>query len=145
MTSAPPARAKHLVKPASGVAADEPAKTEPQIQIGGSFTVGRLSEGVILGLAAVTSAGSEDPVDQALVRALAEERPDLVKPPVDPADIDPATPRHRYSLTMVRYFPLEEDKRSDVIVMRGALEAVLAKSTVSRRDKALLRRNGAWA
>ncbi|MDR0627509.1 MAG: Ni/Fe-hydrogenase, b-type cytochrome subunit, partial [Bifidobacteriaceae bacterium] len=39
----------------------------------------------------------------------------------------------------------EEDKRSDVIVMRGALEAVLAKSTVSRRDKALLRRNGAWA
>ncbi|MDR3107958.1 MAG: hypothetical protein LBU05_07195, partial [Bifidobacteriaceae bacterium] len=93
------------------------------VRVGGSFTLGQLSEGVILGLAAVTRADSPDPVDQALAQALADDRPDLEKPPVDPDDLDPATPERRYSLTMVRYFPLQEDNRADVVVMRGSLAA----------------------
>jgi Ni/Fe-hydrogenase b-type cytochrome subunit len=117
----------------------------PRLQVGGSFTLGRLSEGVILGLAAVSSRESVDPVDMALARTLEEDRPDLVKPPVDPDDIDPASPNRRYRLTMVRYFPLHDDDRRDVVVMRGALEAVLAKAAISRKDKALIRRNAAWA
>ncbi|MDR2347046.1 MAG: Ni/Fe-hydrogenase, b-type cytochrome subunit [Bifidobacteriaceae bacterium] len=115
------------------------------VVVGGSFTLGRLSEGVILGLAAVTCADSQDPVDLALAEALAANRADLAKPSVDRADFDPAKPDRRYSLAMVRYFPLQEDTRSDVVVMRGALEAVLAKASISRKDKALMRRNAAWA
>jgi Ni/Fe-hydrogenase b-type cytochrome subunit len=34
---------------------------------------------------------------------------------------------------------------ADVIVMRGSLEAVLAQSTVSRKDRGTLRRNAQWA
>ncbi|MDR2566425.1 MAG: Ni/Fe-hydrogenase, b-type cytochrome subunit [Bifidobacteriaceae bacterium] len=117
----------------------------PEVKVGGTFTLGRLSEGVVLGLAAVTCADSTDPVDRALALALADDRPDLEKPPVDPDDVDPATPEQRYSLTMVRYFPLQDDERSDVVVMRGSLEAVLAKASISRKDKTLIRRNAAWA
>jgi Ni/Fe-hydrogenase b-type cytochrome subunit len=131
------------------VALKAPGRPEPadqvEVQVGGAFTVGALSEGVVLGLAAVTSADSSDPVDLALRRALAQERPDLEKPPVDPADVDPATPRQRYRLTLVHYFPLRDDEHADVVVMRGALEPVLAKAAISRRDKALIRRNAAWA
>ncbi|MDR1634296.1 MAG: Ni/Fe-hydrogenase, b-type cytochrome subunit [Bifidobacteriaceae bacterium] len=119
--------------------------THPEVHVGGEFTLGRLSEGVVLGLAAVTCVGSQDPVDQALAVAVAKDRPDLEKPQVDSADFDPASPKHRYSLTMVRYFPLEGDDRSDVVVMRGSLEAVMAETNVSRKDKGLLRRNAVWA
>jgi Ni/Fe-hydrogenase b-type cytochrome subunit len=131
--------------PAAPVTPGAAPGAPPELQVGGTFTVGRLSEGVILGLAAATSRDSADPVDQALGRALAEARPDLVKPPVDPADIDPASPGRRYSLTMVRHFALHDDERADVVVMRGSLEAVLAKAAVSRRDKTLIRRNAVWA
>ncbi|MDR2381514.1 MAG: Ni/Fe-hydrogenase, b-type cytochrome subunit [Bifidobacteriaceae bacterium] len=119
--------------------------TGTEVRVGGAFTLGTVAEGVILGLAAVSCAESTDPVDRALRAALLEDRPDLEKPPVLEEDFDPATPRRRYSLTMVRHFPLHDDDYSDVVVMRGALEPVLAKATISRRDKGLIRRNATWA
>jgi Ni/Fe-hydrogenase b-type cytochrome subunit len=131
--------------PASPTADAVQAAAAPQVQVGGAFTLGSLSKGVILALAAVTSADTTDPVDLALRRTLADDRPDLERPPVLPEDVDPATPRQRYRLTMVRYFPLRDEDRSDVVVMRGALEAVIAKAAISRKDKALIRRNAAWA
>jgi Ni/Fe-hydrogenase b-type cytochrome subunit len=127
------------------VSAPAPALAAPEVQVGGAFTLGELSEGVILGLAAVTSADSQDPVDLALRETLAADRPDLEKPPVLPEDADPATPSQRYKLTLVRYFPLRDGEHSDVVVMRGALEPVLAKAAISRKDKALIRRNASWA
>ncbi|MDR3107845.1 MAG: hypothetical protein LBU05_06605, partial [Bifidobacteriaceae bacterium] len=120
-------------------------QASPRARVGGCFTVGQVSEGVVLGLAAVTRVDSDDPVDQALARALAAARSDLERPPVDRADVDPATPERRYSLTMARHFPLRQDEPSDVVVMRGSVRAVLAKVSNSRKDKALLRRNAIWA
>ncbi|MDR1767667.1 MAG: Ni/Fe-hydrogenase, b-type cytochrome subunit [Propionibacteriaceae bacterium] len=119
-----------------------PAETRP-LKIGGSFTVGKMSQGRILALAAAAApADSDDPVDVAIRQALAAQRPDLVVPPSD--DIDPATPERRYSLSMVRDFPINDDKRCDVVVMRGNLDDVCKKVGNSRKDRSVIRRNSYW-
>ncbi|MDR1710326.1 MAG: Ni/Fe-hydrogenase, b-type cytochrome subunit [Propionibacteriaceae bacterium] len=119
------------------------AEASPRIKIGSGFAVSKMSEGRILALAAVAApADSDDPVDVAVREALEIQRPDLITPPADPADIDPATPERRYTVARCRSFPLKDNAEpADVVIMRGNLEDVLAKVKTSRKDRSLLHRN----
>ncbi|MDR1427807.1 MAG: Ni/Fe-hydrogenase, b-type cytochrome subunit [Bifidobacteriaceae bacterium] len=114
------------------------------VSIGGVFTVRELSEGRILALAAAAPAASTDVVDVALGAAIRGDRPDLEARDIAAEDVDPATRERRYALTMIRGFSLEDGSTADVVAMRGSIEAVLANSTVSRKDRGLVRRNAAW-
>ncbi|MDR1791255.1 MAG: Ni/Fe-hydrogenase, b-type cytochrome subunit [Propionibacteriaceae bacterium] len=128
--------------PSRAVAAPE----DVQLKVGGAFSLGKLSEGRILALAAAAApSDTEDPTDFAVAEALDVRRPDLVVSPADPADVDPATPERRYSVSMVRDFPLKDDATTDIVIMRGALDAVLNKVKISRKNRSLVRRNADWA
>jgi Ni/Fe-hydrogenase b-type cytochrome subunit len=114
----------------------------PEITVAGAYTAGKLSAGRVLALArAAAPAGSDDPVDLAVARELAADRPDLAVVPVAEEDLDPATPERRYAVALVSDFPLKEGQTSDLVVMRGQLDAVLNKVKISRKDKSLVRRN----
>ena len=117
----------------------------PGIWIGSPFSLGRFSEARILALAAVAAPGSTDPVDFALVRALGIEQPEIVLPPIEADDVEPARPDRRYSLTLVRDFPVTRDARADVMIMRGRLTSVLAQVTNGHEDREIARRNAASA
>jgi Ni/Fe-hydrogenase b-type cytochrome subunit len=110
----------------------------------GAFTLGRLSEGRVLALAAVSPQGSADPVDLATAEALRIERPDLPAVEVDPGDFDPASPERRFSLAMVREFPLDDNQGADLVVMRGNLTSVLKQVKISHEDRSIVRRNADW-
>ena len=117
----------------------------PQLAVGGAFTLRRLSESQVIALAAVCSPDSTDPVDLALNMALVEYRPDIAGSTPDPEDVDPATPARRYSLTRVRHLRLEGGIERDLVIMRGNLRDVMKRVKLSLNDKALIRRNAAWA
>jgi Ni/Fe-hydrogenase b-type cytochrome subunit len=117
----------------------------PELTVGGGFTIGRLNEAHVIALAAAAPADSRDPVDIALGQVIRAEWPQLGAGTVDTADVDPATRERRYSLTLVRGFPLEDETTADIVVMRGSLESVLAQVTISRKDRGNIRRNAAWA
>jgi Ni/Fe-hydrogenase b-type cytochrome subunit len=109
------------------------------------FSVGKLSQGRVLALAAAAPEGSDDPVDHAIAETLRVDRPDLPLPYVEEGDFDPATAQRRYSLAMVRDFPIKEGTTADVVVMRGDLEAVLKQVKITRKDRSLVHRNADWA
>jgi len=120
-------------------------ETRPKLAVGGAFTLRRLSESQVMALAAISAPDSDDPVDVALVEALAEYRPDIEGTTADPADIDPATPARRYSLTRVRHLRLEGGIERDLVIMRGNLRDVMARTGLKGDDKALVRSNATWA
>jgi Ni/Fe-hydrogenase b-type cytochrome subunit len=122
---------------------DAPVEELRELRTGGGYSLGKMSESRILALAvAAAPKGSTDPVDAVLQRTLQLQRPELAVPPVDPDEVDPATPARRYSLTMVRDFPLKDDGTTqDVVVMRGNLEAVLTKVSSTWKDRSVARRN----
>jgi len=122
-----------------------PDAEQLRLRVGGAYACGQLSESHVLALAAAAASDSHDPVDEALANGLIEQRPDVDRPLVDPADVDPASRQRRFSLTRVRHLRLEEGMDRDVVVMRGNLEDVMGKVDLKRADKALIRRNANYA
>jgi Ni/Fe-hydrogenase b-type cytochrome subunit len=112
--------------------------------VGSAFTLGRLSEGKILALAAASPLDSTDPVDVAAVNALLLQRPDLTTENVADQDVDPARLDRRYSLVRVDGFELSQSESADLVIMRGDLDSVLKKVKVKHEDRSIARRNADW-
>lgn len=116
------------------------ASPQRVIRVARAYSVRKLSPGRLLAMAAVAPFDSEDPVDVALHASLRVNRPDIV-PIRAPADeFSPATPKRKYSLVSVDDFPVE-DVPKNVMIMRGDMESVLAKATISREERTLFIRN----
>jgi len=113
----------------------------PRLVVGSAFSLGAMSEGRIIALAGASTADSDDPVDQAALTALRAGYPDLDAPLVDAEDVDPARLDRRYSLVRARECPRPDGSTGDVVIMRGDLDAVLAKATANRTARSVLRRN----
>ena len=116
------------------------ASPQRVIRVARAYSVRKLSPGRLLAMAAVAPFDSEDPVDVALHASLRVNRPDIV-PIRGPADeFSPATPKRKYSLVRGDDFPVE-DVPKNVMIMRGDMESVLAKATISREERTLFIRN----
>ncbi|MDR1799309.1 MAG: Ni/Fe-hydrogenase, b-type cytochrome subunit [Bifidobacteriaceae bacterium] len=115
----------------------------PPLVVGGAYTVGQFSSSQVMALAAAAPWDSDDPVDAAVAKALKAERPDVPIPDVGPWDVDPATAERRYSVCRARSFPLPSGERKDLVVLRGELNAVLAKVPSTREKRTILKRNAA--
>jgi len=120
-----------------------PDKSSVELVAGTAFSLGRMSDGRIMSLAAACTPGSADPVDCAVGRALRDSYPHICVPEVDPGDTDPACPSRRYSLTRVRNYQMEDGTTKDLVVMRGDMESMLKKVKVRRESSSVLRRNAA--
>ncbi|MCL2849132.1 MAG: Ni/Fe-hydrogenase, b-type cytochrome subunit [Micrococcales bacterium] len=113
----------------------------PRLQVGDVLSVGGLSNGRLIALAAAGMA-DDDPVGQALARSL-NAHPGIPVAEVDASDVDPAVPDRKYALVRVRQLPMASGGPRDVSVMRGDLDEVRKASRLSWSAKTLLRSN-AW-
>ena len=116
------------------------ASPQRVIRVARAYSVRKLSPGRLLAMAAVAPFYSEDPVDVALHASLHVNRPDIVPIRVPADEFSPATPKRKYSLVRVDDFPVE-DVPKNVMIMRGDMESVLAKATISREERTLFIRN----
>ena len=116
------------------------ASPQRVIRVARAYSVRKLSPGRLLAMAAVAPFDSEDPVDVALHASLRVNRPDIVPIRVPTDEFSPATPKRKYSLVRVDDFPVE-DVPKNVMIMRGDMESVLAKATISREECTLFIRN----
>ena len=116
------------------------ASPQRVIRVARAYSVRKLSPGRLLAMAAVAPFDSEDPVDVALHASLHVNRPDIVPIRVPADEFSPATPKCKYSLVRVDDFPVE-DVPKNVMIMRGDMESVLAKATISREERTLFIRN----
>ena len=116
------------------------ASPQRVIRVARAYSVRKLSPGRLLAMAAVAPFDSEDPVDVALHASLRVNRPDIVPIRVPTDEFSPATPKRKYSLVRVDDFPVE-DVPKNVMIMRGDMESVLAKATISREERTLFIRN----
>lgn len=116
------------------------ASPQRVIRVARAYSVRKLSPGRLLAMAAVAPFDSEDPVDVALHASLRVNRPDIVPIRVPADKFSPATPKRKYSLVRVDDFPVE-DVPKNVMIMRGDMESVLAKATISREERTLFIRN----
>ena len=116
------------------------ASPQRVIRVARAYSVRKLSPGRLLAMAAVAPFDSEDPVDVALHASLRVNRPDIVPIGVPADEFSPATPKRKYSLVRVDDFPVE-DVPKNVMIMRGDMESVLAKATISREERTLFIRN----
>lgn len=116
------------------------ASPQRVIRVARAYSVRKLSPGRLLAMAAVAPFDSEDPVDVALHASLRVNRPDIVPIRVPADEFSPATPKHKYSLVRVDDFPVE-DVPKNVMIMRGDMESILAKATISREERTLFIRN----
>ena len=116
------------------------ASPQRVIRVARAYSVRKLSPGRLLAMAAVVPFDSEDPVDVALHASLRVNRPDIVPIRVPADEFSPATPKRKYSLVRVDDFPVE-DVPKNVMIMRGDMESVLAKATISREERTLFIRN----
>ena len=116
------------------------ASLQRVIRVARAYSVRKLSPGRLLAMAAVAPFDSEDPVDVALHASLRVNRPDIVPIRVPADEFSPATPKRKYSLVRVDDFPVE-DVPKNVMIMRGDMESVLAKATISREERTLFIRN----
>ncbi|MCL2481946.1 MAG: Ni/Fe-hydrogenase, b-type cytochrome subunit [Propionibacteriaceae bacterium] len=113
----------------------------PALVVGTAFSLGTMSEGRIMALAAASPPKSQDPVDQATAKALKSNYPTLNLPAVADEDFDPATMERRHSLAMIRDYPQGDGTFSDVVVMRGDMNTVMSKVKMSREKRSELKRN----
>ncbi|MCL2784412.1 MAG: Ni/Fe-hydrogenase, b-type cytochrome subunit [Propionibacteriaceae bacterium] len=113
----------------------------PKLIAGTAFTLGSVSEGRIMALAAASPPKSKDPVDRATVKALKENYPNIAVPEVDVNDVDPASLKRRYSLVRVRDCVQSDGTTEDLVVMRGDMDAVLAHSKINIEQKTILKKN----
>ena len=116
------------------------ASSQRVIRVARAYSVRKLSPGRLLAMAAVAPFDSEDPVDVALHASLRVNRPDIVPIRVPADEFSPATPKRKYSLVRVDDFPVE-DVPKNVMIMRGDMESILAKATISREERTLFIRN----
>ena len=116
------------------------ASPQRVIRVARAYSVRKLSPGRLLAMAAVAPFDSEDPVDVALHASLRVNRPDIVPIRVPTDEFSPATPKRKYSLVRVDDFPVE-DVPKNVMIMRGDMESILAKATISREERTLFIRN----
>ena len=116
------------------------ASPQRVIRVARAYSVRKLSPGRLLAMAAVAPFDSEDPVDVALHASLHVNRPDIVPIRVPADEFSPATPKRKYSLVRVDDFPVE-DVPKNVMIMRGDMESILAKATISREERTLFIRN----
>ena len=116
------------------------ASPQRVIRTARAYSVRKLSPGRLLAMAAVAPFDSEEPVDVALHASLRVNRPDIVPIRVPADEFSPATPKRKYSLVRVDDFPVE-DVPKNVMIMRGDMESVLAKATISREERTLFIRN----
>lgn len=116
------------------------ASPQRVIRVARAYSVRKLSPGRLLAMAAVAPFDSEDPVDVALHASLHVNRPDIVPIRVPADEFSPATPKRKYSLVRVDVFPVE-DVPKNVMIMRGDMESILAKATISREERTLFIRN----
>ena len=116
------------------------ASPQRVIRVARAYSVRKLSPARLLAMAAVVPFDSEDPVDVALHASLRVNRPDIVPIRVPADEFSPATPKRKYSLVRVDDFPVE-DVPKNVMIMRGDMESVLAKATISREERTLFIRN----
>ena len=116
------------------------ASPQRVIRVARAYSVRKLSPGRLLAMAAVAPFDSEDQVDVALHASLRVNRPDIVPIRVPTDEFSPATPKRKYSLVRVDDFPVE-DVPKNVMIMRGDMESVLAKATISREERTLFIRN----
>ena len=116
------------------------ASPQRVIRVARAYSVRKLSPGRLLAMAAVAPFDSEEPVDVALHASLHVNRPDIVPIRVPADEFRPATPKRKYSLVRVDDFPVE-DVPKNVMIMRGDMESVLAKATISREERTLFIRN----
>jgi len=116
------------------------ASPQRVIRVARAYSVRKLSPGRLLAMAAVAPFYSEDPVDVALHASLRVNRPDIVPIRVPADEFSPATPKRKYSLVRVDDFPVE-DVPKNVMIMRGDMESILAKATISREERTLFIRN----
>lgn len=113
----------------------------PQLRVGEVVSVGGLSHGRLMALAAAGPTQVEDPVTAAVLVALRNDHPEIVLPSVEAEDFDPAGHDRRYSVVRVRGLPLPDGSTRDIIVLRGELNAVLAQARAGRQALGLLRKN----
>ena len=116
------------------------ASPQRVIRVARAYSVRKLSPGRLLAMAAVAPFDSEDPVDVALHASLRVNRPDIVPIRVPTDEFSPATSKRKYSLVRVDDFPVE-DVPKNVMIMRGDMESILAKATISREERTLFIRN----
>ena len=110
--------------------------------VGSPYSLGMMSNGEIMALASAKAAGSADPVDAALGEALAKDYPTHEVPAFDAADVDPATPGRRYSVSRLRNFTEPDGTVHDVVVMRGDLTSMLSAVKIGRQSRSVIRRRG---
>ncbi|MDR0782798.1 MAG: Ni/Fe-hydrogenase, b-type cytochrome subunit [Propionibacteriaceae bacterium] len=116
-------------------------KVEPgDVIAGAAYSLGSMSEGRIMALAAASPPNSVDPVDIALKQGMDRGYPQIRVPDVDADDFDPATPNRRYSLTRVRAYTRASGAVEDLVVMRGEMASILEKVKVGREHGSLLKR-----
>ncbi|MGI5951568.1 MAG: Ni/Fe-hydrogenase, b-type cytochrome subunit [Brooklawnia sp.] len=113
----------------------------PQVEIGPPISGSEISSRRVGLLAAITSAASDDPVDQALGAHVHPDDTELPFIHVDDGQVDPARQDRRYQLATVRDYVDSSGRTKDVVVMRGDLEAVLDATKAPRNIRALNRRN----
>jgi Ni/Fe-hydrogenase b-type cytochrome subunit len=120
------------------------APTTPNLLVAGTaYSLGVVSEGRIMTMAAAAPPNSDDPVDQAAIAALRANYVGLDVPEVDALDVDPATPTRRYSLARIRAYHRQDGGRDDRVIMRGDLDAVLAKVEISKEETRVIKKNAA--
>ena len=113
----------------------------PKLVVGTAFSLGEMSEGRIMSLAAACAPDSDDPVDRAVVAATKAGYPEVHIAKVDAADVDPARVDRRYTLTRARRCPAPDGSTRDIVIMRGDLDSVMQNVKVSRETRSVLKRN----
>ncbi|MCL1922523.1 MAG: Ni/Fe-hydrogenase, b-type cytochrome subunit [Propionibacteriaceae bacterium] len=113
----------------------------PALVAGTAYSLGVVSEGRIMTMAAAAPPNSDDPVDRAAIASLKANYVGLDVPEVDAADIDPASPNRRYSLARIRSYHRQDGGRDDRVIMRGDLDAVLDKVEISKEERRVIKKN----
>ena len=113
----------------------------PSLIAGTAFSLGSVSEGRIMTMAAAAPPDSKDPVDRAAIKALNENYIGLEVPEVDADDVDPARRDRRYSLARIRNYNRQDGRQDDRVIMRGDLDAVLAKVEISGEQRRVIKKN----
>lgn len=114
---------------------EQPTSPAVVLSVLDSHPVADIGPETLIRLAAAHAPGSEDPVDQALVRAVGKT--DIPMGQVE--DFDPAVPDRKYSLAAVRGARVLGENQ-DVAVMRGDVDSVIAASAHGREERRLVQK-----
>jgi len=120
----------------------EPEAPATTLVVGSPYSLGMMSNGEIMALASASQASTTDPTDIALGQALAKHYSSRQVPVYDAADVDPATPARKYSVSRLRNFEEPDGTVHDLVVMRGDLDSMLSAVKIGRQSRSVIRRRG---